>query len=286
MHGTKQLVRMATSRSLGLAMMRQPVTPQALQPEAHGHGEALPPAGARRPEAPIHAEGHFWADIRRPPAWREQGERRWPWEAASLPLTHATVRPGCRPPPAPCTHHHGAPASRAWQWFLQRRQPPRQQPEGISYVYGQVEHQPQQQKASPESPVSREVSSPAADPGRGGPAAPDALPDSSASATSPTPSGCPVACPGGAPAVALRHRTVPSVGGVSLTAKATARRRDIPLPLQSQRRLHRRDVGQLPAVLQLAPGGTPPPPDAAAPPSPLSAGGGGHGPSAVPQAPV
>ena len=26
--------------------------------EAHGHGEALPPAGARRPEAPIHAEGH------------------------------------------------------------------------------------------------------------------------------------------------------------------------------------------------------------------------------------
>ena len=33
LQGTKALVRMATSRSRGLSMMRQPVTPQALQPK-------------------------------------------------------------------------------------------------------------------------------------------------------------------------------------------------------------------------------------------------------------
>ena len=33
LQGTKQFERMATSRSRGLSMMRQPVTPQALQPK-------------------------------------------------------------------------------------------------------------------------------------------------------------------------------------------------------------------------------------------------------------
>ncbi len=58
--------------------------------EAHGHGEALPPAGARRPEAPIHAEGHS-GQIPGVLQQREQGKEDGHGGSITA-TTHATVR--------------------------------------------------------------------------------------------------------------------------------------------------------------------------------------------------
>ena len=48
LQGTRQAVRLATSRSLGLSMMRQPVTPQAAHPkDMHMVSACFPQVPAR-----------------------------------------------------------------------------------------------------------------------------------------------------------------------------------------------------------------------------------------------
>ena len=56
LQGTKLLVRMAISRSRGLSMMRQPITPQALQPKPM-HMVRL-----CRPQAPEHLK--WWSKLK------------------------------------------------------------------------------------------------------------------------------------------------------------------------------------------------------------------------------
>ena len=90
LHGTKQLVRMATSRSLGLAMMRQPVTPQALQPK--------PMAMVRlcRPQAPAARKHRSMqkATLGRYPASSSSVNRgkKMAMGGSITATTHATVR--------------------------------------------------------------------------------------------------------------------------------------------------------------------------------------------------
>ena len=265
---------MATSRSLGLAMMRQPVTPQALQPKPMAMVRLCRPQGPPPPER-HHPKGHPGRSPPPPPTAR--GERRKERGGGA----HHRYHPRHRPVDA--VHHSPLhPPRRSCQqtpqWFLQRRQPPAQQPGGgIGPLYGQVEHQPQQQKHHRKAckPGGQQPIQP---PVRGvgvWPGAPDALPpdllrqrhhrrrqavpqglpgERSQPLLRPLPQGLFPPLWAGFPTAAPRH------GGGTFPSPA------VPAPPPPA---GRRSASSRPPT---TPGGTPPPPDAAAPPSPSRCG--------------
>ena len=112
LQGMKALVRMATSRSRGLSMMRQPVTPQALHPRVLQQGE-------QREE-----DGHG-----------RQHHRNHPGRRAVYPVHQRFPQPPRRA------------AQQGSQRLLRRHEPPAQQLRGpVGAPDGEPQHRTQQQQ--------------------------------------------------------------------------------------------------------------------------------------------